>query len=110
MIEISNDSFESELRANSVVVVEIWGPKCRACLALMPQVEELAERYAREAKIVKLDSSKYRNFCLSLKVASLPTFLFFNDGKEIERLTGSSLNIDAVEATLRRSVLYHGKN
>jgi len=76
----------------------------------MPQVEELAERYAREAKIVKLDSSKYRNFCLSLKVASLPTFLFFNDGKEIERLTGSSLNIDAVEATLRRSVLYHGKN
>jgi thioredoxin 1 len=109
MIEISSDTFESELQSSSVVVVEIWGPRCRNCLALRPQVEELAERYVRQAKLVKLDSPKYRDFCLGLKVLSLPTFLFYKDGKEIERLTGNSLSIDAVEATLRKSV-YRGKN
>ena len=86
------------------------GERISRCLSHLRDIGSQSGGYAREAKIVMLDSSKYRNLCLSLKVASLPTFLFFNDGKEIERLTGSSLNIDTVEATLRRSVLYHGKN
>jgi thioredoxin 1 len=102
--EVTPETFASEIQASSVVVVEIWGPKCRYCLALMPQVEKLAQRYAGRAKLVTLDSSKFRNFCLDLKVVSLPTFLFFRGGKEIQRLSGSTLRIESIEAVLRGSV------
>jgi len=41
MIEATVDTFE-ELAASGPVLVDIWGPQCQPCLALMPAVESLA--------------------------------------------------------------------
>lgn len=71
------------------------------------RVETLAEKYAGDARIVKLDSSKNRSFCLGMKVVGLPTFLFFRDGQEVERLSGSKLRIDAIEAALKSCIPQH---
>ena len=102
MIEISSDSFEQEvLRSSQPVLVDFWGPQCGPCLALMPKVEALTERYGGKVKITKIEAPKNRRLCLNLKVMSLPTFLFFKDGKEVERLTGD-ITIQSIEECLRK--------
>jgi len=87
-IEVSMDSFDEEVvSASHPVLVDFWGPQCKPCLALMPYVESLDEQYPG-IKIVKVDASRNRRLCLKLGVLSLPTFLFYNGGKEVARLVG----------------------
>ena len=87
-IEVSMDSFDEEVvSASHPVLVDFWGPQCKPCLALMPYVESLAEQYPG-IKVVKVDASRNRRLCLKLRVLSLPTFLFYDTGKEVARLVG----------------------
>jgi len=102
-LEVNSDNFDQEvIQSDKLVLVDFWGPRCEPCLALMPQVEALEERYGGKIKITKLDASKNRRLCLTMKVLGLPTYLFFKDGKEVERLTGGDLIIHDIEESLKR--------
>ncbi len=102
MIEINGDSFEREVLHSSMpVLVDFWGPQCGPCLALMPKVEALMERYGEKVRITKIEAPKNRRLCLTLKVMSLPTFLFFKDGKEVDRLSGD-VTIQSIEECLKK--------
>jgi thioredoxin 1 len=102
MIEIKSENFEQEvLHSSQPVLVDFWGPQCGPCLALMPKVEALTERYGDKVKITKVEAPKNRRLCLTLKVLSLPTFLFFKNGKEVDRLSGN-MTIQSIEECLKK--------
>ena len=61
-------------------------------------------RYSGKIKITKVDASKNRRLCLNLKVLGLPTFLFYKNGEEVDRLTGGNLSINDIEASLKRII------
>jgi thioredoxin 1 len=104
-IDVNAESFENEvIQSKKPVLVDFWGPRCEPCLALMPQVEALEQKYENKIKITTLDASKNRRFCLTLKVLGLPTYLFYKDGKEVERLTGGDLAIRDIEASIRKII------
>ncbi len=101
-MEIKTDNFEAEvIRSEKPVLVDFWGPQCRPCLALMPQVDQLEKLYGAQAKFTKVDASQNRRLCLNLKVLSLPTFLFYQGGKEAARLSGD-VNIRDIEESLKK--------
>ncbi len=104
-IEVNSETFEKEVVQSEVpVLVDFWGPQCAPCLALMPKVEGLAEKYAEKLKITKVDASKNRRLCLNLKVFGLPTFLFYKNGKEVDRLSGNSLKIEEIEEVVEKII------
>jgi len=104
-IEVNTDSFEKEVIQSEVpVLVDFWGPQCAPCLALMPHVEGLSEKYGAKLKISKIDASKNRRLCLNLKVFGLPTFLFYKNGKEVDRLTGGNLKMDDIETSIKKII------
>jgi thioredoxin 1 len=70
------------------VIVDVWGPQCKPCVALAPTFEELAREHDSAAKFFKLEAPKNRMACVDLKVVSLPTFLCYENGLEMDRLTG----------------------
>ena len=67
----------------------------------MPQVEALGTAYAGKAKMTKVEAPKNRRLCLELKVLSLPTFLFYKDGKELDRLSGN-VSLEAIEKSISK--------
>ena len=102
MVEINSDNFEQEvLHSSEPVLIDFWGPECGPCLALMPKVEALTERYGDKVKITKIEAPKNRRLCLTLKVLSLPTFLFYKNGEEVDRLSGD-VTIQSIEACLKK--------
>jgi len=108
MIEVNTDNFEQEVvRSSEPVLVDFWGPQCGPCLALMPQVQALSEKYQGRVKMAKVEAPKSRRLCLNLKVMGLPTFLFFKDGKEIGRLTGN-ITIQSIEDSLKEILEANG--
>lgn len=93
MVEVTSENFKEQVEeSEKLVLVDFWGPLCQPCLALMPVVEQLADRYKENLKVTKIDSSKNRRLCINLKIGGLPTFLLYRKGQEIGRLTGGQVN------------------
>lgn len=99
MLVIDKDNFEAEVvQSEMPVIVDFWGPQCAPCLALMPDVEKLAEEYEGKIKIGKLNSAENRRFCMSQKIMGLPTFLFYKNGECQQRLSGDEVTLDSIKA------------
>jgi len=99
MIELDKDNFEAEVNNSDVpVVLDFWGPQCGPCLALMPDVEKLAGDYAGKIKFCKVNVAGNRRLCISLKVMSVPTILFYKGGECQDRLVGDGVSIEAIKS------------
>lgn len=104
LVEGNKKNYEDEvLNYKGPVLVDFWGPSCGPCMALMPFIEEFAATYSGNLKIVKVNSSENRMLCINLKVLSLPTFIFYNNGEEVKRL-GPAVTKDELEETVRKFV------
>ena len=101
MLDATVETFE-ELASQGEVLVDIWGPDCRPCIALMPAVETLAERYRDRVRFVKVNAPENRKVCRELRVAGLPAYLTMRDGVEVERLTGNGTTAEQIEAAIGR--------
>lgn len=105
MTEVNKESYQDEVvNSSSPVVVDFWGPRCAPCLALMPEVEELALEYAGRIKFYKLNSAENRRLCIELKVMALPTFLFYKAGEVVDKLTGDEVSRESIKAKLQALV------
>jgi thioredoxin-like negative regulator of GroEL len=87
-----------DLVAEGTALVDVWGPRCRECLALRPHVERIAAD--RELRLVMLEAPKARQVCVELRVMAMPTLLLFVDGQEVGRVTGQDLTPAKVEEWL----------
>lgn len=89
-----------DLIAEGTTLVDIWGPDCQPCLALMPFIERLAVERADEFKTVALEAPKARRVCIELRVMGLPAYLLFRDGEEIGRINGADVDEAKVQTWL----------
>jgi len=97
--DATKESFR-DLVAGGQVLVDVWGPDCQPCLALLPHIEKLAEDRAATLKVVKLEAPKARRLCMELRVMGLPAFLLFRDGEEVARINGPQVSANALTAWL----------
>ena len=70
----------------------------------MPVVERLERDFLNKLKVVKIDAPHNRMLCAKLRVLSLPTFLLYMNGVEVNRLVGEDITennlIEAINSTL----------
>ena len=91
-IELDRDNYQSQvLESKEPAMVDFWGPQCRPCLALMPTVEGLEKDYIGKLKVAKVNAVQNRMLCAKLRVLSLPTYIFYKDGVEVNRLVGDNI-------------------
>jgi thioredoxin 1 len=99
--ELNRDNFDAEvLQAKEPVLVDFWGPRCKPCLALTPFVEQLEKEFTGKLKVTKINAEQNRMLCAKLQVMSLPTFLFYEKGAEIKRLSGQLLTGKEIKEAL----------
>lgn len=89
VFEVSDATFEQEvLRSNEPVVVEFWAAWCGPCRALAPVVEEIAEQYQGQLRVMKMDVDRNASTPARYSIRGVPTLLFFNGGKLIDQIVG----------------------
>lgn len=98
--EATRENFDELIAGPGLVLVDVWGPQCAPCVALAPHVETLAERHP-DLKVVKLEAPKARRVCIDHRVMGLPTFLLFEDGQEVSRITEPTLSRNQLDAWLQ---------
>jgi thioredoxin 1 len=86
---VSDSNFANAvLEANQPVLVDFWAPWCGPCRSLAPIVDELAEKYAGRARIMKINVDDNPGVVERYHVKAIPTLVLFRDGEEQQRLVG----------------------
>ncbi|MGI6089261.1 MAG: thioredoxin, partial [Bilifractor porci] len=89
MVHVLNaDTFDTEvLKADGLVIVDMFATWCGPCKMMAPIVDNLAEDYT-DVKFCKLDVDQAPTVAARYGVQSIPTFLFFRNGELVRTLVG----------------------
>ena len=68
-----------------LVLFAHWCPKCNM---MMPIVDELEEHYGERLQIIRIDVEKEPEKMTEYGAEIVPTFLLFQNGKEVLRMAG----------------------
>lgn len=87
---LTADSFrELTVSSDQPVLVDFWAPWCPPCRGMAPTLDALAAAYDGRAQVVKLDIDEHPQIAEQLGVSSIPTFVLFKGGKEVQRFVGA---------------------
>src|SRR5438309_249602 len=101
--EVSDSTFENEvLNSNQPVLVDFWAAWCAPCRMLAPTVEAVAEKYAGNARVVKLNVDDNPSVSQRFGIKGIPTLILFKNGHEEERVVGATS-----EAAISRMIDKH---
>ena len=88
-IIINENNFYSEVEKSEIpVIVDFWADWCMPCHMLEPVIEELSKEYEGKVKVGKLNIDENPTLASRYSVMSIPSVVFFNQGKEVTRLIG----------------------
>jgi thioredoxin 1 len=86
---VTDDTFATEVeQAKGLVLVDFWAEWCGPCRAIAPILEALAQEYQGRVQVAKLDVDANQQTSMRFNVRSIPTLLFFKDGKLVDSVVG----------------------
>ncbi len=89
VVELTENDFDQfVLQSDVPVLVDFWSTSCAPCRALAPILEEMVPENEGDAKIAKVNVTNFPTLAAKFRVEMLPTLLFFNNGKVVERMVG----------------------
>ncbi|MEP6832817.1 MAG: thioredoxin [Gemmatimonas sp.] len=89
-MEVTDDNFATEVEGNQgLTVVDFWATWCAPCRMIAPMVEQLASDYSGKVRVAKLDVDSNQKTAMKFNVRSIPTILFFKDGKLVDQVVGA---------------------
>jgi thioredoxin 1 len=90
IVNTTDKEFDKDVgEAGKLVIVDMWAEWCGPCRMMEPVLEEISKDHAPKVKVVKLNIDQNQDTAVRFGVTSIPTFLFFKDGKEVDRVVGA---------------------
>ena len=89
-VVVTDQSFQHEVLAYpGVVLLDCWAAWCGPCRMIAPVVDQLAREFSGRAKVAKLNVDQNPMTAARYHVLSVPTLLFFKNGKMLHTLAGT---------------------
>jgi thioredoxin 1 len=90
-ITLTDDNFKNEvIESDQPVLVDFWATWCGPCRIVAPIIEELASDFDGRAKVGKVDVDHNMRVAGEYGIRSIPTLLFFKDGRVVDQIVGAA--------------------
>lgn len=89
-LAITETTFEGLLAQGKPMVIDFWATWCGPCKKIGPYIEELAEKYAEQAIVGKVDVDDNDELAMRFGVRNIPTVLFIKNGEVVDKQIGAA--------------------
>ena len=89
-LKFTDANFEElVIKSDKSVLVDFWAEWCGPCIITSPVIDELAKEYEGKAVVGKVNVDDNRHITEKCDISSIPTTLFFKNGKVIDKQVGA---------------------
>jgi thioredoxin 1 len=86
---VTKSTYEAEvLKSDVPVVVDFWAAWCGPCRMQGPILEQLDKEMNGKMKVIKVNVDEEGELAMTFGVQSIPTLLFYKDGKVVDKAIG----------------------
>ncbi|MDO4684908.1 MAG: thioredoxin [Corynebacterium sp.] len=86
-IDITDDTFESVVSKEGIVLLDCWAEWCGPCRRFGPIFESVSDGHPDKV-FAKLDTEENQGIAAALQIQSIPTLMIFRDGILVFREAG----------------------
>jgi len=98
IINLNEDNFDNEdINSEVPCVVDFWAEWCGPCKSLSPILEEISSELGEKIKVAKANLDENQDLASKFSIRSIPTMLFFKNGKLIDQKVGLLPKSDLLE-------------
>ncbi|MBE9213336.1 thioredoxin [Plectonema cf. radiosum LEGE 06105] len=87
--QVKETEFETLLKSENILVVDFTATWCGPCRVVAPLIQQLAQEYPEDIKVVKIDVDQDKPLAKKYEVRSIPAVLIFKNGELVENLVGA---------------------
>ncbi|GAC1476753.1 MAG: thioredoxin [Gemmatimonadaceae bacterium] len=89
-LAVTDATFDQEVvKQHGLTVVDFWATWCGPCRMVAPILDQLATEYSGKVRVAKVDVDTNVQTASNYNVRSIPTLLFFKDGKLVDQIVGA---------------------
>jgi len=88
-IEVTDDTFESIIADNKLVLVDFWAPWCGPCRMVAPVLDEIAGEHGDKVTIAKVNTDVNPLTPGRFGVRGIPYLVLFHNGQPVDTKTGA---------------------
>lgn len=90
LLTVTDASFDADvIQSSGLMLLDFWAEWCAPCKMLAPVLADIADDYAGELRVAKINADHNKDTATRLTVRGLPSMVMLRDGVEVGRLVGN---------------------
>jgi thioredoxin 1 len=85
----TDENVKEIIASGKPVMIDFWATWCGPCVGMSPAIDAVAEEFEGKVVVGKYNIDEQNDLAMEHRIMSIPTLLFFKDGKKVDiRLVG----------------------
>lgn len=102
-LEVNESRLQVLLQEGKPVLVDFWAPWCGYCRRIAPAYDRVAEEYADQVAVVKVNIDDEPGLAQAYQIEVIPTLVFFKNGQAVDTVAAPQSKT-AIEEFIEKSL------